>query len=46
MLGWLEYSIRKVLGIEGDSKEVKQEGTKRVAGTICKLKNMRVKWKY
>lgn len=37
MLGWLEYNVKRALGLEG-SNEDRQEGSKQVAGTIVELK--------
>ena len=38
MLGWLEYSIKRALGMEGTGAEDRQEGTQQVKGTIWELK--------
>lgn len=37
MLGWLEYNIKRALGMEGSSNLDKQEGRQQVAGTINEL---------
>lgn len=37
MLGWLWYSIRRMLGIEGSSKADREEGRQQVEGTIKEL---------
>jgi Ser/Thr protein kinase RdoA (MazF antagonist) len=37
MLGWLEYNIKRALGLEGSSSLDKQEGRQQVAGTINEL---------
>jgi Ser/Thr protein kinase RdoA (MazF antagonist) len=38
MLGWLEYNMKRTLGLEGSSNLDKQEGRKQVIGTINELK--------
>ena len=37
MLGWLEYNLKRSLGLEGSSSLDKQEGRQQVAGTINEL---------
>ncbi len=38
MLGWLEYSIKRALGMEGHDAEEKQEGMQQTKGTVYELK--------
>lgn len=38
MLGWLEYSIKRALGMEGTDVKDRQEGTQQAKGTIWELK--------
>ena len=38
MLGWLEYNVKRELGLEGSKKEDRQEGSKQAVGTIGELK--------
>ena len=38
MLGWLEYNVKRTLGLEGSSEEDREEGSKQIVGTIGELK--------
>ena len=38
MLGWLEYSIKRALGMEGSEAKDRQEGMQQTKGTILELK--------
>ena len=38
MLGWLEYSIKRALGMEGSKTKDRQEGMQQTKGTILELK--------
>lgn len=38
MLGWLEYNVKRALGLEGSSTVDKEEGEKQLFGTISELK--------
>ena len=38
MLGWLEYSIKRALGMEGSDVKDRQEGMQQTKGTILELK--------
>lgn len=38
MLGWLEYSIKRAIGMEGADNKDWQEGMEQTTGTICELK--------
>lgn len=38
MLGWLEYSLKRALGLEGCDAKDKEEGEQQVIGTISELK--------
>lgn len=38
MLGWLEYSIKRALGMEGSDAKDRQEGMQQTKGTILELK--------
>lgn len=38
MLGWLEYSIKQALGMEGSEAKDRQEGMQQTKGTILELK--------
>lgn len=38
MLGWLEYNIKRALGVEGSKLNDKVEGEKQLLGTIAELK--------
>ncbi|MBQ7776895.1 MAG: phosphotransferase, partial [Lachnospiraceae bacterium] len=38
MLGWLEYNVKRAVGIEGSSEKDRQEGLQQVAGTLQELK--------
>ena len=38
MLGWLEYSIKRALGLEGSEAKDRQEGMQQTKGTILELK--------
>ena len=38
MLGWLEYSVKRALGLEGSGEKERQEGMKQTKGTICELR--------
>ena len=38
MLGWLEYSIKRAVGMEGTDAKDRQEGMQQTKGTICELK--------
>lgn len=37
MLGWLEYNVKRALGLEGTKPEDRTEGEKQIAGTIREL---------
>jgi hypothetical protein len=37
MLGWLEYSLKRALGIESTDEEEKELGAEQVIGTIKEL---------
>lgn len=39
MLGWLEYSIKRALGMEGADAKEQQEGMQQTKGTVYELKN-------
>lgn len=38
MLGWLEYNVKRALGLEGSNLNDKKEGEKQLMGTIAELK--------
>ena len=38
MLGWLEYNLKRALGLEGTGKNDQQEGIQQTIGTISELK--------
>ena len=38
MLGWLEYSIKRALGMEGADSREQQEGMWQAKGTLCELR--------
>lgn len=38
MLGWLEYSIKRALGMEGADSKERQEGMWQAKGTLCELR--------
>ncbi len=38
MLGWLEYSIKRALGMEGTDAKDRQEGMRQTKGTVYELK--------
>ncbi len=38
MLGWLEYNVKRALGIEGSGTHDKEEGENQLLGTIAELK--------
>ena len=38
MLGWLEYNVKRALGIEGDGSRERSEGLEQVKSTIAELK--------
>ena len=38
MLGWLEYNVKRMCGLEGSKEEDRQEGSTQVVGTIGELK--------
>lgn len=38
MLGWLEYSVKRALGIEGTGTGEREEGLRQTKGTIAELK--------
>lgn len=38
MLGWLEYNIKRAVGMEGDSANDLQEGMQQTEGTVLELK--------
>ena len=38
MLGWLEYNLKRALGLEGTGENDQQEGIRQTIGTISELK--------
>lgn len=38
MLGWLEYNVKRALGLEGSGSDEQKEGLEQMKGTICELK--------
>ena len=45
MLGWLEYNIKRALGLEGSGSENVEEGIKQLKGTIDELSRCQLNMK-
>ena len=43
MLGWLEYNVKRALGIEASDEDERHLGEKQVTGTICDLYSYQAK---